>query len=92
MYVELFSELEFNQKEFEVTALVHPRGEVNILLFGSRQGQLQLWNINTMKLLCSYVGWGAPVTVLEQVHQIIHFMFCGNSKACCILTTLVSIL
>ena len=62
-----FSELKFNSSQFCVSSLLHPRSLVNLVLFGSRQGRLQLWNINTTRLVYTFMGWDSPVTVLEQV-------------------------
>jgi len=62
-----WSELKFDSSLFDISALVHPQGLTNLILFGSRQGRLQLWNINTSKLLYTFTGWDAPVTTLEQV-------------------------
>ena len=64
---EEFSELKFDSSMFDISALMHPRGLHNLVLFGSRQGRLQLWNVNTSKLLYTFTGWDSPVTVLEQV-------------------------
>ena len=66
-----WSELKFDSSLFDISALVHPQGLKNLILFGSRQGRLQLWNINTSKLLYTFTGWDSPVTVLEQVEFIV---------------------
>jgi len=62
-----FGELKFDSSTFDISAAVHPQGLTNLTLFGSRQGRLQLWNINTSKLLYTFTGWDSPVTTLEQV-------------------------
>ena len=67
IFAELYLELQFDNKTFKVTAMVHPSTYLNKILFGSRQGSLQLWNIHKSKLLYTFPGWGASVTVLEQV-------------------------
>ena len=64
---ELYLELQFDNTTFEVTCVVHPSTYLNKILFASRQGSLQLWNIHKSKLLYTFPGWGAGVTVLEQV-------------------------
>jgi len=64
---EEFSELKFDSTVFDISALVHPQGLTNLVLFGSRQGRLQLWNVNISKLLYTFTGWESPVTKLEQV-------------------------
>ena len=67
IFAEVYLELQFDNDSFEVTAMVHPSTYLNKILFGSRQGALQLWNIHKSKLLHTFEGWGASVTVLEQV-------------------------
>ena len=66
-----FSELKFDSSVFDISAVMHPRGLKNLVLFGSRQGRLQLWNVNTSKLLYTFTGWDSPVTTLEQVLVIV---------------------
>jgi len=61
-----WSELKFDSSQFTITALLHPRGLKNLVLFASRQGRLQLWNVNTSRLLYTFTGWDAAVTALEQ--------------------------
>lgn len=60
-----FLELEFDEKSFRITTLCHPPTYLNKILLGSRQGQLQLWNVRTSKLVFSFKGWGSAVTVTE---------------------------
>jgi len=62
-----YGELKFDSSQFAVTAMLHPRGLVNVVLFASRQGRLQLWNVNTSRLLYTFSGWDAAVTALQQV-------------------------
>uniref|UniRef100_A0A6M2DGU2 Putative u3 small nucleolar rna-associated protein 21 n=1 Tax=Xenopsylla cheopis TaxID=163159 RepID=A0A6M2DGU2_XENCH len=62
----LHSELSFDRTTFHVTSILHPCTYINKILFGSEQGQMQLWNINTMKLLYTFKGWLKPIKVLEQ--------------------------
>jgi U3 small nucleolar RNA-associated protein 21 len=69
--LEEFGQLQFNKSSFDISAVVHPRGIKNVVLFGSRQGSLQLWNINTSKLLYTFAGWDSGVTALEQVCQLL---------------------
>ena len=64
---EEYVELPFDNTVFRITTVVHPSTYLNKVLFGSQQGSLQLWNIKTSKLLYEFAGWGAAVTVLEQV-------------------------
>lgn len=62
----LFTELNFSNANFKVTTMMHPATYMNKILFGSEQGQLQLWNIKTMKMIYTFKGWDSKVTVLEQ--------------------------
>ena len=57
----------FDNTVFHITTVVHPSTYLNKVVFGSQQGSLQLWNIKTSKMLYEFAGWGAAVTVLEQV-------------------------
>ena len=59
--------MEFEARNFEITAVAHPAGYTNKVLLGSRQGALQLWNIMHDKLIYTFAGWGQQVTVLQQV-------------------------
>ena len=59
--------LEFNNSTFEITAALHPITYVNKILFGSRQGTMQLWNISKNKMIYEFVGLpSSPITVLQQ--------------------------
>ncbi|XP_058473058.1 WD repeat-containing protein 36 [Solea solea] len=58
--------LQFDPNTFDVTAMMHPSTYLNKILLGSSQGALQLWNIKTSKLLYTFPGWSAGVTVLQQ--------------------------
>lgn len=49
---------------------MHPSTYINKVLFGSRQGGLQLWNLNSQKLVYSFDGWNSAVTVLEQAPAV----------------------
>ena len=73
LLAELYLELQFDNKTFQITAMVHPSTYLNKILFGSLQGSLQLWNIHKSKLLYTFPGWGAGVTVLEQVSSFLGF-------------------
>ena len=53
-----------------VSALLHPSTYINKILFGSHQGRMQLWNIKSNKLIYSFAGWDAGVTVLTQAPAI----------------------
>eukprot|EP00049_Salpingoeca_infusionum_P000432 m.39941 g.39941 ORF g.39941 m.39941 type:complete len:966 (-) comp10369_c0_seq2:520-3417(-) len=61
---------DFSSLKFTITALSHPSTYINKILFGSRCGRLQLWNIKTCKLLYTFKGWGSAVNVLEQAPAV----------------------
>lgn len=68
---ELYLELTFNNDDFKITAMIHPNTYINKILVGSEQGGLQLWNINTCKLIYKFKGWaGAAISCLEQAPAI----------------------
>lgn len=48
---DLYTDINFEPDSFEVTAIMHPATYVNKILIGSRQGQLQLWNLQSRKYL-----------------------------------------
>lgn len=60
-----FLELGFDEKQFKISTLCHPPTYLNKMLLGSQQGQLQLWNLRTSKLVFTFKGWGSAVTVTE---------------------------
>uniref|UniRef100_A0A3B5KSB5 WD repeat domain 36 n=1 Tax=Xiphophorus couchianus TaxID=32473 RepID=A0A3B5KSB5_9TELE len=62
---DIYLRLNFDPGTFDVSAMMHPSTYLNKVLLGSRQGALQLWNIRT-KLLFTFPGWSAAVTVLQQ--------------------------
>ncbi|XP_014881849.1 WD repeat-containing protein 36 [Poecilia latipinna] len=63
---DIYLQLNFDPGTFDVSAMMHPSTYLNKVLLGSRQGALQLWNIRTSKLLFTFPGWSAAVTVLQQ--------------------------
>lgn len=63
---ETYGELTFNNNTFRITAICHPATYVNKILLGSEQGQMQLWNIKSSRLIYTFAGWSSQVTVLEQ--------------------------
>lgn len=66
----LYLKLTFSKKVFQISAILHPSTYVNKILLGSEQGELQLWNINTAKLIYTFKGWDSAVTCLEQAPAI----------------------
>lgn len=67
---ELALELTFSDKLFKITTLMHPNTYMNKVLFGSEQGELQLWNLKVVKSIYTFKGWNTPVTVLEQAPAV----------------------
>ncbi|XP_033195290.1 WD repeat-containing protein 36 [Bombus vancouverensis nearcticus] len=67
---ELITELDFSKNHFNITTIIHPNTYINKILFGSEQGQLQLWNLRVVKLIYTFKGWNTPVTALEQAPAI----------------------
>ncbi|XP_075229735.1 WD repeat-containing protein 36 [Lycorma delicatula] len=67
---EIYLELKFSNETFHVTTLMHPSTYVNKILMGSEQGQLQLWNVKTSKLIYTFRGWNSPVTALVQATAV----------------------
>ena len=67
---ELITELDFSDKHFKITTIIHPNTYINKILLGSEQGQLQLWNLRVLKLIYTFKGWNTPVTALEQTPAI----------------------
>lgn len=63
---DIYLRLQFDPATFDVSAMMHPSTYLNKVLLGSSQGALQLWNIKTSKLLFTFPGWSAGVTVLQQ--------------------------
>ncbi|MEQ2304811.1 hypothetical protein AMECASPLE_031220, partial [Ameca splendens] len=63
---DIYLRLNFDPGTFDVSAMMHPSTYLNKVLLGSSQGALQLWNIKTSKLLFTFPGWSAGVTVLQQ--------------------------
>lgn len=63
---EIYLRLHFDASVFDVSAMLHPSTYLNKALLGSRQGQLQLWNYRTSKLVYTFSGWSSAVTVLQQ--------------------------
>ncbi|XP_054613633.1 WD repeat-containing protein 36 isoform X2 [Dunckerocampus dactyliophorus] len=63
---DVYLRLHFDPSTFSVSAMMHPSTYLNKVLLGSSQGALQLWNVKSSKLLYTFPGWSAGVTVLQQ--------------------------
>lgn len=59
-------ELNFSNSVFKITKMMHPATYMNKILFGSEQGQMQLWNIKTVKMIYTFKGWDSMISALEQ--------------------------
>jgi U3 small nucleolar RNA-associated protein 21 len=70
------TELEFPNL-FEITALAHPPTYKDKILFGSKQGTLQLWNIRKCKRLHKFSGWNSPVLCLEPCPSVLDAVAVG---------------
>jgi U3 small nucleolar RNA-associated protein 21 len=67
---EVFLELVFDENTFKISAINHPSTYLNKILLGSEQGRMQLWNLKTSKLIYTFDGWNAGITVLEQAPAV----------------------
>ncbi|XP_012252233.2 WD repeat-containing protein 36 [Athalia rosae] len=67
---DIILELNFANSIFQVTTIVHPSTYINKVLLGSEQGELQLWNLKSAKMIYTFAGWNSPVSVLEQAPAI----------------------
>ncbi|XP_058788671.1 WD repeat-containing protein 36 [Phymastichus coffea] len=62
---ELVSESNFSNKVFKITVIAHPYTYINKIVLGSEQGQIQIWNIKTMKMVHTFNGWNCAISVIE---------------------------
>ncbi|XP_056393450.1 WD repeat-containing protein 36 [Hyla sarda] len=67
---EEYLQLNFDKSNFTVSAIMHPSTYLNKILLGSQQGTLQLWNVKSNKLLFTFPGWQAGVTVIQQAPAV----------------------
>ncbi|XP_064477111.1 WD repeat-containing protein 36-like [Ornithodoros turicata] len=63
---DVYLELSIDALSFHVTTVLHPLTYINKVLFGSKQGTLQLWNVKTGTHLYTFPGWNCAVTALSQ--------------------------
>lgn len=66
----VFFELTFGNDTFQITTILHPSTYINKILLGSEQGSMQLWNVNTAKLIYTFKGWNSAISCLEQAPAI----------------------
>ncbi|XP_070781157.1 WD repeat-containing protein 36 [Enoplosus armatus] len=81
---DIYLQLQFDPATFDVSAMMHPSTYLNKVLLGSSQGALQLWNIKTSKLLFTFPGWSAGVTVLQQ-SPAVDVVGIGTATGCIII-------
>lgn len=67
---EEYLEIPFSNKEFKISAIMHPPTYLNKILLGSEQGGLQLWNIKSGKLVHNFKSFTSKVNVLESAPAI----------------------
>ncbi|XP_046967212.1 WD repeat-containing protein 36 [Vanessa cardui] len=65
-----FLDLRFDKEIFKISSICHPPTYLNKILLGSEQGQLQIWNIRTAKLVFTFKGWESAVIVTEPAPAI----------------------
>ena len=66
---ECYSTLSLEQPSFSISAVLHPFTYLNKILVGSHSGELQLWNVKTIKRIYEFKKWtfgGSGVTCLSQ--------------------------
>ncbi|VEN56885.1 unnamed protein product [Callosobruchus maculatus] len=66
----VYLELTFSSKSFNISAMLHPSTYINKILFASDKGEMQLWNINSAKMIYSFKSWKAAICCLEQAPAI----------------------
>ena len=64
---DVYLSLNFAKETFEITCLLHPITYLNKILFASKQGSMQLWNIKTSQLIYSFKSFNSAITILKQV-------------------------
>jgi U3 small nucleolar RNA-associated protein 21 len=56
--------------DFTISAMLHPSTYVNKMLFASVNGEMQLWNIRSLKKLYTFKAYPSPITYLSQSPSI----------------------
>ncbi|XP_073818920.1 WD repeat-containing protein 36 [Musca autumnalis] len=67
---EVYLEIPFKAEEFLVTAVAHPPTYLNKIVLGSKQGQIQIWNIKDNRLVYTFNGHDSRVTCIEPAPAI----------------------
>lgn len=63
---EILNILSLDEGAFKISAICHPFTYKDKILLGSKQGQLQLWNVSSEQCLYKFEGWGSEVTCINQ--------------------------
>lgn len=63
---EILNILSLDEGTFKISAICHPYTYKYKVLMGSKQGQLQLWNVSSEQCLYKFDGWGSEVTCINQ--------------------------
>jgi U3 small nucleolar RNA-associated protein 21 len=50
--------------------MLHPVSYLNKILFASKQGNMQLWNLKTSQLVYTYKSFNSGITILKQAPAI----------------------
>lgn len=66
----VYLEIPFNAEKFEITAIAHPPTYINKMLFGSKQGSMQLWNLRDNRLIYTFIGQEKSITCIEPAPAI----------------------
>ena len=89
---ECYSTLSLQQSNFSVSAILHPYTYLNKILVGSHSGELQLWNVKTVKRIHEFKKWtfgGSGITCMSQspVVDVVAIGYsCGTILVCNIKT------
>lgn len=63
---EILNILSLDEAVFGISSICHPFSYKDKVLLGSKQGQLQLWNVQSEQCLYKFEGWGSEVTSINQ--------------------------
>ncbi|UYV82624.1 WDR36 [Cordylochernes scorpioides] len=64
---EQYCSLRPDPAQFQITAITHPLTYLNKVLLGSQQGTLQLWSLESGRMVREYNhGWASAVTSIQQ--------------------------
>lgn len=69
----IYLELTFDKNTFNITTLMHPTTYINKVLFGSEQGQMQLWNLSKANLIYTFKGRKFILLFTKFIHITVFF-------------------